>query len=99
MANPVDYEDYTPEVEAHIDAFTDLWPEAAFGPGHIVLADLNVDLRSIDFCLKGLQGGGPLDFGPNWDAEEREATRRFLEELRTWPSLRRLGYAGDDDAG
>ena len=38
-----------------IDEFLDEWPDAEFGPAHIVLSDGNVEDHHVDWCL-GLLG-------------------------------------------
>jgi hypothetical protein len=70
------------ETLGKIDAFTEAFLNAAFGPAHIVLDDINVDDESIQFCL---------DLCRRWIANKRgdkaeiEATIKFLEELLKVP--------------
>jgi hypothetical protein len=76
-----------------IDSFLEEWPDAEFGPGHIVLSDGNIGDSNLDWCLAILDA--VLD-GKPWpdatgrlrncyvddDPEEMLATREFLRALR-----------------
>jgi len=36
---------------AKIDAFLEKWPDAEYGPAHIVLSDANLEDHHIDWCI------------------------------------------------
>lgn len=90
---------------AKIDRFLYEWPNAEFGPGHIVLSDANLDDECLDMCIQALDAlldGGPWPehFGePHWwsdnDRAQLAATRTFLRELRALPEDARV-ETGDE---
>ena len=43
------------DVCSKIDAFTEEWPESSYGPGHIVLDDLNLLDANLDWCIGLIQ--------------------------------------------
>ena len=77
-----------------IEGFLKLYPEAAFGPGHVVLDDYNLEDRHIEWCLEtpGLWTAAREGHSD----EELVATRAFLELLKLIPESMRL--AKDDHA-
>lgn len=86
-----------------IEAFLRDWPDAEFGPAHIVLSDDNVEdghigwcLRLIDSTLSGtvdpsLVGDGDDLLGLYVDTprDELEATKHFLQSLLDIPESER----------
>jgi len=82
-----------------VDKFLDKWPDAEYGPGHIVLSDDNVENACIDWCLSLLDS--LLDRTPwpetqldrhiydDCDREELAATREFLKAFRSVPEAHR----------
>lgn len=68
-----------------IEAFLEEWPDAAYGPGHIVLDDCNLGDGHIQFCLDKLDTYRARDYSTEHTAEELAATREFLEWLLTIP--------------
>jgi hypothetical protein len=85
---------------ARLDRFRDEWPEAEFGPAHIVLSDANLEDGHIDWCialcdsvLDGTPWPDDWTAGNIWEDHEREeieATRSFLRELRAVPEDERV---------
>jgi len=65
-----------------IEAFLGVWPEAESGPGHVVLADDNVEDVFIQDCLSE---GTWSWMSEGHAADELDATRAFLQELLTIP--------------
>lgn len=63
---------------ARIEEFLVEWPEAAYGPAHIVLDDYNIETENIQWCLDN------WDSTAGWRVEhaddELAATKAFLEE-------------------
>jgi len=88
-------------LEELCDAFLEDWPNAAFGPGHIVLDDYNLDYTSIEWCRRltvaSLTGDtqlisgedvemlGELRFYEDHSRAELVATRIFLTGLLKLP--------------
>jgi hypothetical protein len=87
---------------ARIDRFLDDYPDAEFGPAHIVLSDANLKDWHIDWCLSlldSLLDGKPWpedvkSIDPsmyrNHLEEELRATQIFLRELRALPPTERV---------
>lgn len=44
------------EIEAKIEAFCAKWPNAEFGPAHIVLSDYNLNDGSVTWCISLISG-------------------------------------------
>ena len=64
------------------DAFVREYPDTAWGPGHVVLADYNWDC--IDFCLTEIQKireGEEHFYEKGISPEELDATEKKLKEL------------------
>jgi hypothetical protein len=76
-------------IPEEIDRFTERWVAAQFGPAHIVLADYNVDDDNIEHCLACIDQYDPGDYGQLHDPEELEATKAFLQYLRSIPEEER----------
>lgn len=88
---------------SRIDDFRNKWPDAEFGPGHIVLSDGNIEDGHIDFCLAILDYliDGKLSpdaptkewmedlYREEGDPEEWKATREFLTEFKKLPEEER----------
>ncbi len=70
---------------ARIDRFLEEWPDAEYGPAHIVLSDCNLEDVHIDFCLAEFDKDDEHIYWPG----ELEATRAFLSELRALPEDQR----------
>lgn len=75
----------------------DEFDDAAFGPGHLVLSDGNLEDGHIEYCLKdcdkweaGEIPSGWCDMNDHWQAkwmnEMLAATRKALNELKAIPS-------------
>ncbi|KKM76864.1 hypothetical protein LCGC14_1375780 [marine sediment metagenome] len=64
------------EVFDKVQVFLDQYPTARFGPGHIVLADCNVERHHIEWCLE------QTEFKQACRDETLQATKRFLQELK-----------------
>lgn len=76
----VDRGELSQETFDKISAFLGVWPNAEFGPAHIVLGDDNIEDENIQWCLD------------NWETYKRDhpedelnATRVFLHELLQIP--------------
>lgn len=70
-----------------IDAFVAQWPDAAFGPAHIVLSDYNLDDHCLGYCTALCDYAATLF--PDHPPAEIAATRAVLEELyQIDPSVR-----------
>jgi hypothetical protein len=39
-------------LRALCDAFLEIWPDAEFGPGHVVVSDDNFDPWNVDYCIE-----------------------------------------------
>ena len=90
---------------ATIDAFLQQWPDAEFGPGHIVLSDANLEDENIDWCIglieavfdrskakaEDMELLESLDWYARCEREELVATAAFLRELRATPENARVG--------
>lgn len=81
----VDDGSITQPVYDMIEAFLKKYPEAEFGPGHITLADCNVEDSNIDFCLQRAANGEWGDTPP----ATRPIVVAFLQMLRTIPEEER----------
>ena len=75
-----------------IEAFCEKWPDAEFGPGHILFSDCNVDDDDIKSCLQRCDSARRQDaywIGLPWyesqEEGELEATAAFLRELLEVP--------------
>ena len=93
------------ETQAKIDAFLKKWPRARFGPGHLVLEDLNIEDQHIEFCLNlaravlnpeppspGMAVEGILHVHRWYEkhtTQEIQETIAFLEELLAIPENER----------
>lgn len=89
-----------------IDRFLEEWPNAEWGPSHVVLSDANVDdgpldlaLATLDSLIDGAQwparNGLSPQFYADCDRDELIATRLFLREYRTLPEDVRGNEPGD----
>lgn len=91
-----------------IDAFTKEWPDAEWGPAHIVLSDFNLGDGHIKWCRELIEkalgnkvvdyGGslGVIDYSEHED-EELIATDEFLVKLLEIPENEREWVWLDDD--
>ena len=81
-----------------IEAFNEKWPQAEFGPAHIVLSDCNIENDHLASCMKDLDN--MMRFGKRtrngicyryWEApwEEIVATGLFILQLRMVPEEER----------
>lgn len=68
-----------------IDTFTQRWPHAEFGPGHIVLSDYNLLNQHIQYCLDQIAAGNVDESPP----DEVNAVVAFLQELLMIPEADR----------
>lgn len=84
-----------------IERFNDEWPDAEYGPAHIVLADLNIEDGHIDWCLELLKAAifqttaaltdedaafmREMEMYRSCDPDELKATFDFLTSLRLVP--------------
>lgn len=87
----------TQETLNFTEAFSALFPEAEFGPAHIVIGDDNVDDYNVDYCLERTKAalgrpGVDDDYASEMkrmykdhDRAELEATLLFLEILKLIP--------------
>jgi len=87
---------------ARIDAFLARWPNAEFGPAHIVLGDANIEDHNLQYCAalcRQWLGVEPKEDVGLWSAvdgwadhkrEEIEATLRFLEDFLLIPHDQRV---------
>jgi hypothetical protein len=64
------------------ESFLAKWPDAEFGPAHILVADGNYRRLDIAFCLEALERGGQWN---DHDPQEIAETRAFLQSL--WSDL------------
>lgn len=77
------------EIIQRIDEFTEQYPDAEYGPAHIVLSDYNLTDDAIDFCLNLLDPANieealsDISYSP--EEKELEETRAFLRWLRSIP--------------
>lgn len=85
------------------ERFLAVWPDAAYGPAHIVLADQNVDDEHIRWCegiLYAIQRnrhlGGTDAMYPDHSDAELEATVRVLYEMTTGAAPQRVEFNGPD---
>jgi hypothetical protein len=83
-----------PEWMRRIDDFNERWPEAPYGPAHIVLDDYNVLDGHVWFCLDRLERYDPADYPSEHTQEERKATKELLEWLLRVPEEERDQWAG-----
>ena len=74
---------------AKLDEFVGNWPEAAYGPAHIVVDDYNVGDEHVWFCLDRLESYDPKDYASEHTPEELAATKKLLEWLLTVPESER----------
>lgn len=56
-------EEWGADLIAEVDAFVNKWPNAAYGPAHIVLDDLNLEPEHIRYCLGGIAAERSLRHG------------------------------------
>jgi hypothetical protein len=74
------------EIEKEIEAFLRTWPDAAYGPAHIVLSDRNLDpsnilwAQGVLFAVRYIRKNA--DFYEIHSDSELEATERFLYWLQ-----------------
>jgi hypothetical protein len=68
-----------------IDVFLDTWPDAAFGPAHIVLADSNLADGHILWCLGLCRAALSRDVCDLVDAEDKD----FMDGLDWYASVDR----------
>jgi hypothetical protein len=92
-----------PRRSGRIEAFLKEWPDAEYGPAHVVLSDKNLEDHWIDGCIAALESRDPHYFDPPWPSDaECAATVDFLRSLLDVPEDARCpvdgGYEGDDDA-
>ena len=83
------------EMKRRIDAFVEKWPQSPWGPGHIVLDDLNIGEGAFAWCISLIDGVlddakaddrvrlQRDDYLRRHSREELEETREFLQELLT----------------
>lgn len=69
----------SPKTIEKVDAFLKIYPEAAYGPAHIALDDLNLLDSNILFCVHEL----------NRKINEYQATKEFLFDLLSVPEGKR----------
>ena len=67
-----------------IETFLDKYPDAEFGPAHIVLSDCNLEDEYIKYCLKDIEKGMAVA-----TTSELQATKIFLLELLAVPESQR----------
>ena len=77
--------DLTQKTLDKINTFLNEWPNAEFGPGHIVFSDSNILDEHIDFCLEEAE----KERINSEEDEELFATINFLNELRLVPEKER----------
>lgn len=90
-------------VLALIDLFTELWPGADYGPGHIALSDFNLLDDDLDFCIRLAERlldhsatSEEQDTYKEHAPEELSATRLFFESLKFIPEDWRDIYSRSD---
>jgi len=73
------------EFEQRLDKLRERFPDADYGPGHIVFSDGNFEDGNIHFCLEEMKV--PKSYAGGRDAKpgEAEATRELLEWLLSVP--------------
>jgi hypothetical protein len=47
-------EEWGDEIYSGVEEFLDEWPDAEFGPAHVVLSDFNMEGHHIAFCLDAI---------------------------------------------
>lgn len=79
-----------------IHAFLKQWPEAEYGPAHIILSDYNLEdhwfdviFAKIDEAKATLEASLRSEYVYSVSAYELNATERFLRELREIPEDQR----------
>lgn len=79
-----------------IDAFLEKWPNAEWGPAHVVLSDYNLENEWLDSCMKSLEFAmQTIESGQHngYLAERLDelfATLNFLQELKAIPESERF---------
>lgn len=73
-----------------IDRFLARWPNAEWGPAHIILSDYNLEdhwfegvMSSLEFAMQQIEGGENTE--ATHSVDELFATLQFLRELRMIP--------------
>ena len=74
----------TQKVYDAIKAFETRWPDSAYGPAHIVIADENVGDDSIQWCLDNWDRNAAAHEDAALREQEFTETRVFLAELLGW---------------
>jgi hypothetical protein len=80
------------QMQAIVDEFRKAWPNAEFGPAHIVIADGNFEAGHLSWCdgiiyavQEERRQGGKTLYADHSD-NELEATHRLLTLLANWSS-------------
>lgn len=83
-----------------IDAFLEVWPQASFGPGHIVLDDWSLLDENIEMCInlaKAAVGKSDVPYYIEWAEEMEYLTDHSADEINsTIAFLEMLSYISED---
>lgn len=72
-------------VYEQIQAFLKEWPDAEWGPAHVILSDYNLDNGFINGGIRDVDAWENSTGGIQHSDEELKATKAFLEKLLEIP--------------
>lgn len=78
-----------------VDRFLEQYPNAEYGPAHVVLSDYNFEDEWLNSCMTGLEFAMQMiesgqESRPSHSIEELFATLNFLRELKATPEDERF---------
>lgn len=77
-------------IREKITKFLELWPDAEYGPAHVVLSDYNLEDYFVDASIQRIRNG-------DRSSDELSATLSFLLELRDIPEDKRIAEFDDEE--